>query len=1790
MTYSFTSGGALDEISDATGDILTSSTYSPVTGQASCPGGDTCTAWASTPAGELAPSATLVEAFNSNGRLQSVFDAASSAATTQIVKLRTSGTGCSTWSGTPLDICTIADPGSLTTTFTYDTSKSSPYNYDLITASPPSTGEVSNTYNSSGQVTKQIITTGGTNQEQDFAYATNSTVTNGTQTTVTDYPNGSSNPSTTATYLFSNNVEVGETNAGGAITYTDPDPATLLSSQTIDGNGNSAFEAFDNYASSGSVTTSADVTQTKDAEGNVTDTQYTSANLPWCSVDAADVADGITCPGTEPTSPPAAGTRIGYTLDIYNAQNEPTSTTDPLGNTTQNAYTSGVSGVPNGLLYCTVDPANYALGTRCPTSAPTTPPTGVTGYTAKIYNASGYLLSSSDPDGDTTSYTYGSAANPGLPTVTIDPDGKVTTDTYNAQDEVLTQVVTDTSGTYSATTQFAYNSAGQKWCEVDPYEYSNSIRCPSSAPTTPPTGTIGYTDTIYNANGQVTTTTNPLGGTTQYAYDGSGNQYCTVTPTNYASGTRCPTSLPLTTPTVGADSYLGATIDTFDADNRVVQVTNPLGGITLNTYDNANNLTQSTVESNNSTSAPNQVTKTTYDADNRAISTTTGYGSSAPATTLTSYDPNGDAFCSVSANAYAAGSTTYQCPTWQPGWIVAPPTPTGTTPLYSTSPSSAQANNVTTTFFNADGTQIQTTNPDVQTSVTAVDADQRTYCTSDPTNVATWLTANPTGTYPYLCPSTPPTSAPTGTAAGYDTTLFDDAGRTLSSTDQVGDTTTYTDDPAGNQLTVTDPRGKVTTNCYYGQTGTCAASAPAAGGSYDDLYSTTTPATSADPSGETTTYTYFPGDTAETTTTPAGTTADAYDADLDLTGSTYSDTASGYATPANVSYTYNVDGSRLTMVDASGTTTYTDDAMGDVTQQQFTAGSGTGLANTTVGYGYFTTGAESSVTYPSYTGHSSPEATYTYDALGNMATETDWLGNEVTFSHDQDGNLTAQDNEVSGTNSSGTSATAFSYDNADENTQAVSSVNCSGSSGTLTQSFTGSSGSRNPDGQLTEDTDSYASPCSGTSTQRNYSYDQAGRVVYQGSSVQGSSPNNFIYDASGDPTQITSHDTSGNLDSYTQSFDNAGETTGQTPVSGSMGSSSTYSYDTLGDQTTAVTGSTTTTYSYDQTGQMTSASPDTTSYLYTGDGLQAAAQYTAPTWGSSANIDGTHTIDSVTCPTTTFCQAVDNDGNRFKYNGTSWGSAADIDGTNAIDSVSCPTSSFCAAVDNNGNALIYSGTAWGSASNIDGTNAIESVSCASSTFCEAVDNDGNRLKYNGSSWNAASSIDGTNVIDSVSCPTSSFCEAVDADGRALKYNGTSWGSGATIDGTHVLKSVSCVSSSFCVTVDNDGNALTYNGTSWAASDIDGTTALDSVSCATATFCSAVDASGNDLTFNGTTWAEAIDIDGTNTLKSISCASATLCMAVDSAGDAQEYQSGSVTAQLTWDTNGSSPLILADGTNDYIYGPNNEPVEQMNLSSSTPTYLTYTASDSSWLATNNAGQQVAFWGYDAFGNLATGTPDSPFGYSGQYTDASTGLVNDRARFYQSQTGSFTTRDPAFSSTDTAYTYSGGDPVNSSDPSGLIPSDPACGGNGPIGYSPGRLAQLCAAQQANSRQVVSEECKNNPGGCTDDNFCIGSVCLQFNIVQGLEGGANFIEGFGNAELGTINTVVHYASFGQLNSNFHLNPLPFCSDNPFVQTDFQAGQNVGTIYGFIPGNPAADLVTVSLYGGIIKVLVHG
>lgn len=1766
VTLQFNSSGALTQITDAGGDSLTSSSYTPTGGQTACPSGDTCTGWTSSASGR-----ELVLAVNSSGVLVEVFDANSTLAAT----FAFSGTGCTSWSGgqTP-DLCSATDPSSIVSTYTYDSGNSNAaFVYDMLTATPPGdSGQVTNTYNSSGLVSQQTDPAG---EVTTYAYAgTNSSVGGGT-TTVTNYPDGtgSGQPTDVTLDTYSSDTLVSETTGYGtpaAQTVTiQRDPNSLLPTMLVDGDGNVTNYTYQTYSGTGGTAfSSGNLITENDGANDTTQHAYNANNQVWCTVQPAEYANGVRCPTTQPTSPPAPGASDPYpgvSITYYNSAGLATGTTDPLGNTATGSYTSGTSGVPNNLAYCTVDPADYQKSVTCPAYGAA----HVTGTTTKTYDAHGDDLTSTDADGNSTSYTYGSAVNPGLPTVTTDPDGKVTTDSYNADSEILTQTVTDTSGTYSATTQYAYDAVERRYCEVDPLEYSQSVRCPSSPPTSPPTGTPGYTDTIYNSDGQVISTTNPIGGTTQSAYDGSGNEYCTVSAFDYAGGTRCPSSEPTTAPTIGSDPYLGATITTFDASARPAQVTNPLGGITLSTYDGAGNLASTTVESNSSSGAPNVVTTYAYDADNRVIAKTIGSGSSNPATSLTSYDPNGNAFCTVSANVYAAGSSAYQCPAWQAGWIVSPPSPGA---LYSTSPTSAQANNVTTTFFNADGTQVQSTNPDVDTSVTVVDADQRTYCTSDPTNVASWLTAHSSGTYPYLCPSTPPTSAPSGTATGYVTTIIDPAGRTLSSTDQVGDTTSYSYDHSGNQLTVTDPRGKVTTNCYYGQNGTgqCAAAAPAGGGSFDDLYSTTTPATAADPSGGTTTYQYYAGDNVAVTVSPGGNTWDIYDANGDLSLATAYSPQSGYGGASQVGYTYNADGSRHTMSDGTGTTTYGYDANGDITSQGFVPTSYSNLAASGVSYTYYTTGGLDTIAYPS-SGSNTPTATYTYDSRGDMSMVSDGIGHNILFSIDGDGNTTGQLNNFGNGNGYGTSISGSSYDPADYESSAITymsnSYSCS-----LTQSFSGTAGSRNQDGQVTEDSETSSGCTPSTSYERNYSYDQAGRVVYQGSTAQGSNPNNNVYDASGDPTSLTGHDGT----TWSQAYDNAGEVTSK--QAGYV--QDTFGYDTLGDQLLSKLTSTSyaTSDHYNQLSQLTSTAiqtpgtgstvgSTTSAYGYTGDGLQASAT-SLPTW-AQANISDTHSMTSVSCASTSFCMAVDNAGNSYNYNGTAWTHASP---PVALSAVSCPSTTWCMAVTSAGKAVIYSSASWGSATSIDGTTALNAVSCVSTTFCVAVDAAGNALTYNGSTWSTAS-IDGSTALTSVSCTSTTSCVAGDASGYVLTRSGSTWTKGSSpLQSSIRTTGVSCTSSSFCVAVDSSGQAFIYNGSSWT-SELSTSTSLNAVSCSSSTSCVAVDSSGNAWAYNGSAWSPAANstnlINSPPALTTVSCAAAGFCVDGDANGSLWAGGATYTTSQFTWDTNGNSPQILSDGTNDFIYGPTGEPVEQVNVTSSPPTnnplFLTYTPSDSSWAVNNAAGAEVGFYRYDAFGNLAYGTQSSAFGYAGQYQDTTsngTTLQDMGARWYNPQTGGFTTRDPAFSQTDQAYVYAGDDPVNASDPTGLGLNPCSSGG---VWGAIGDFSGVCPAVSAVTTVGQGLWCAAQINGFTGQGCDSGQG--QADLTADLE----------NQGIGILNTLGGCA----FQTNCGLSPvaIPYPCDNAgpgaFAQTATLA------LLGLIPYGDEAELAETSVAG---------
>ena len=188
-----------------------------------------------------------------------------------------------------------------------------------------------------------------------------------------------------------------------------------------------------------------------------------------------------------------------------------------------------------------------------------------------------------------------------------------------------------TFGAYSATTLNAYDQAGNQYCSGGPGRGGRRGHLPlvpaavaARRPATTPTS--GATITTFDGAGRPVQVANPLGEISYTAYDEAGNAYCTVAPADAATGVTCPSSPPSSAPTTGDDPYPGATITTYDTVGRPVQVTNPLGGITLTQYDADNNVTQATVESNNSTADPNVVTTYGYDADDQVTSTTVDPG------------------------------------------------------------------------------------------------------------------------------------------------------------------------------------------------------------------------------------------------------------------------------------------------------------------------------------------------------------------------------------------------------------------------------------------------------------------------------------------------------------------------------------------------------------------------------------------------------------------------------------------------------------------------------------------------------------------------------------------------------------------------------------------------------------------------------------------------------------------------------------------------------------------------------------------------------------------------------------------------------------------------------------------------------------------------------------------------------------------------------------------------------------------------------------------------------------
>jgi len=152
--------------------------------------------------------------------------------------------------------------------------------------------------------------------------------------------------------------------------------------------------------------------------------------------------------------------------------------------------------------------------------------------------------------------------------------------------------------------------------------------------------------------------------------------------------------------------------------------------------------------------------------------------------------------------------------------------------------------------------------------------------------------------------------------------------------------------------------------------------------------------------------------------------------------------------------------------------------------------------------------------------------------------------------------------------------------------------------------------------------------------------------------------------------------------------------------------------------------------------------------------------------------------------------------------------------------------------------------------------------------------------------------------------------------------------------------------------------------------------------------------------------------------------------------------GGSTQDYTWDpVDGSGvPLLLQDGTNAYIYGPtlfgDAAPVEQISLSGGHETYLGSTPAGVQ-LSFSQSGGIVNKSSYSAYGvqTNSASSAASPFGYQGGYTD-STGLVYLINRYYDAATGQFTSDDPAEALTGQPYAFADSDPLNATDPSGML----------------------------------------------------------------------------------------------------------------------------------------------------------
>lgn len=206
--------------------------------------------------------------------------------------------------------------------------------------------------------------------------------------------------------------------------------------------------------------------------------------------------------------------------------------------------------------------------------------------------------------------------------------------------------------------------------------------------------------------------------------------------------------------------------------------------------------------------------------------------------------------------------------------------------------------------------------------------------------------------------------------------------------------------------------------------------------------------------------------------------------------------------------------------------------------------------------------------------------------------------------------------------------------------------------------------------------------------------------------------------------------------------------------------------------------------------------------------------------------------------------------------------------------------------------------------------------------------------------------------------------------------------------------------------------------------------------------------------------------------------------------------------MSTDTNGSIvnfawkhtvsyvPELLSDGINDYVYGPQGTaPIEQVNESTGAATYLYTDQLGSVTMEADSSGNVTGTQSYSPYGTVSstTGTWTTPFGFAGGYTDE-TGLVYLIHRYYDSNAGQFVSVDPLGAISDAPYSYGSNNPIQNTDPEGLIT----------IGSYP-----QCYEHGVDCPPPPPPSCGCNDAGAKALSWLgilVGGICLGVSVVDG------------------------------------------------------------------------------------------